>query len=102
MQIKTVGSGYCRTLRICIDKCLDCSVHSIFSQAAVLANYPWINDIEIDLGKTRIIRDSGLSMLSMLSVKLGSQRDRIKLTNCRPEIRARLHNSVLAGHLQAG
>lgn len=102
MQIMTVGSGYSRTLRIRADKSLDCSIHSVFSQAAILADYPWIDNIEIDLGKTRIIRDSGLSMLSMLSAKLGLQKGRIKLINCRPEIRTRLHKSTLAEHLSVG
>jgi anti-anti-sigma regulatory factor len=99
MQIKTVDNANGRTLVIRADESLDCQIHSDFSQAAIVASYPWIKNIEIDLRSTTIIRDSGLSILSMLSRKSGLQRNHIKLVNCRPEIRARLRKCKLVRDL---
>ena len=99
MKIRTADNGKGKTLLIRADKTLDCKTHSVFSEAALVASYPWINDIEIDLRKTTLIRDSGLSMLSMLRKKSGLQRRHIKLVNCRPEIRSRLIQSPLARFL---
>ena len=99
MRIKTTDNRSGKTLQIRADKTLDCKIHSVFSDAALVARTPWINQIEIDLRKTRLIRDSGLSMLSMLRNKSGLQRRQIRLVNCRPEIRTRLIQSPLAGFL---
>jgi len=100
MQIKTAKNGNGRTLMISADESLDCQIHSEFSEAAIVASYPWIKNIEIDLRSTKIIRDSGLSILLMLSRKSGLQRDQIKLVNCRPEIRVRLKRCKFVGDLQ--
>ena len=100
MEMKTSDNGKGRTLQIRADKTLDCNTHSIFSDAAMVASTPWINDIEIDLRSTTLIRDSGLSMLSMLHNKSGLARRQIRLVNCRPEIRARLKKSPFASFLQ--
>ncbi|MDX1697740.1 MAG: hypothetical protein R3308_05600 [Thiohalobacterales bacterium] len=99
MKIKTTDNRNGKTLLIRADRTLDCKIHSLFSDAALVARYPWINRIEIDLRKTRIIRDSGLSMLSMLRNKSGMQKRQIRLVNCRPEIRIRLIESPLARFL---
>ena len=99
MKMKTSENGKGRTLLIRADKTLDCKTHSVFSDAAMVASSPWINDIEIDLSKTTLIRDSGLSMLSMLRNKSGLKKRQIRLINCRPEIRARLITSPLATFL---
>ena len=100
MQIKTTDNGNGRTVSIQTDERLDWKVHGIFSQVTILANSPWIENIEIDLRQTRIIRDSGLSLLSVLCMKSGLSRNHIGVVNCRPELRAQLLNSKLAGYLR--
>ena len=97
MRVKQFDDSNGRTLRVYTDRCLDVSIHSVFSQ--VIDN-PQVNVLEIDLRKTKLIRDSGLSMLSMLTNKSGLKREHIKLVNCRPKIRTRINNSFLVGRLQ--
>lgn len=99
MQIKTFETRTGRTIAIRADERLDWRVHNIFSQAVTLAcsASQSLSDIVIDLRKTRLIRDSGLSMLSMLCKKTGLPREQIRLVNCSPEIRARLNASARAG-----
>ena len=99
MKFKTTDNSNGKTLLIRADKTLDCNTHSMFSDAALVASSPWINDIEIDLSKTTLIRDSGLSMLSMLGKKSGLKRCQIRLVNCRPEIQTRLIQSPLTSFL---
>jgi anti-anti-sigma regulatory factor len=96
LNIKTTDNDKGKTLLIRADETLDCETHTVFSNAALVASYPWINEIEIDLGNTTLIRDSGLSMLLMLMNKTGMRRRQIRLTNCRPEIRTRLTTSPVA------
>ena len=97
MRIKLFGNSDGKTLRVYTDKCLDVSIHRIFSQ---VVDNPQVNDLEIDLRKTKIIRDSGLTMLSMLTNQSRLQREHIKLVNCRPRIRTQINNSFLVGRLQ--
>ncbi len=99
MQIKTTENGEGRTVKIRTDERLDCKIHSILSQVAILANSPWIENIEIDLQDTSIIRDSGLSMLAMLCKKSGLSRNHIGVVNCHPELRTQLIKSKLSGCL---
>ena len=99
MQIKTSDTGNGRTVKIRTDEQLDAKILDVVSQAVILANSPWIDKIEIDLRKTRVIRDSGLSLLSRLCEKSGLSRNHIGLVNCRPEIRPRLIRSKLSCYL---
>ena len=99
MKIKTTDNGTGRTVNIRVDERLDWKIHSIVSQVAILTHSPWVDTMEIDLRKTKIIRDSGLSMLSMLCQKSGLSRKHIGVINCRPELRTRLINSKVAGFL---
>lgn len=100
MQIKTIVNCNGRAIKIRADEHLDWNIHSVMCQALVLTSSPWIINIEIDLRKTRVIRDSGLSLLSMLCEKSGLARNHIDLVNCRPEIRSRLMKSKLTSYLQ--
>lgn len=87
------------TIRIQVGEHMDCRVHSVFCQASELARYPQTENIEIDLGKTRHIRDSGLGMLLMLYRLSARLKDRIEVVNCQPEIRTRLSDSMLADYV---
>lgn len=102
MHIKTLETRTGRTVAIRAGERLDWRIHTIFSQAASLVSdtASTCSGIEIDLRKTRLIRDSGLSMLNMLSKKSGLPRTQIRLVNCSPEIRARLYASGLAGSVE--
>lgn len=100
MQIKTIFRGTNRTLRIWASEILDLRLHSAFSNAALVANYTLIDDIEIDLRDTHVIRDSGLALLLMLGRKAGRRCGLIKLINCPEDLQARLSRNNLAGHFQ--
>jgi ABC-type transporter Mla MlaB component len=100
MQIRTILSETGRTLKIWASENLDIRLHKDFSNAAIVANYRLIDDIEIDLKNTRIVRDSGLALLLMLSRKTGLQKDHIRLLNCPADLEARLSSNSLAGHFQ--
>jgi anti-anti-sigma regulatory factor len=99
MHITIIDTGKGKTIRIQVDERMDCSIHSVFCQAGKLASHPQTESIEIDLGKTRFIQDSGLAMLLMLRKQSNRLKDRIELINCHPDIRARLFESRLAGCL---
>jgi anti-anti-sigma regulatory factor len=100
MVISTTSNDTGRTLLIKTDQILDLETFSMFSNAALVASYPWINDIEIDLRSTTTIRDSGLSMLLMLSKKSGMKKPQIRLLNCSPEIRDQLTRHRLDNRLE--
>ena len=99
MQIRTSDNGNGRTVKIQADEHLDAKILGMVSQAVILASSPWIDNIEIDLRKTRVIRDAGLSLLSRLCEKSGLSRNHIGLVNCSPEIRPRLIRSKLSCYL---
>ena len=100
MQIRTILSETGRTLKIWASENLDLRLHKDFTNAAIVANYRLIDSIEIDLKNTRVIRDSGLALLLMLSRKTGLQKDHIRLLNCPENLQARLSGSKLASHFQ--
>ncbi|MEZ5543458.1 MAG: hypothetical protein R3F42_15680 [Pseudomonadota bacterium] len=100
MQIRTVLNGTRRTLKIWVCETLDVQLHAAFANTAVVANYTLIDDIEIDLQHTRVIRDSGLALLMMLQHKCARHCSRIRLVNCSEELRSRLLLNNLAGHFQ--
>ena len=89
-----------RKLRICTDECLDWRSYNLFDSAAQKSNYHPIQEIEIDLRNTRVIKDSGLTMLLMLIKQSGLTRDGIALVNCRPEVRSRLAECSFSGRFQ--
>lgn len=90
MQTVETGRATSRKLRIRTDECLDWRSYNLFDSAALKSNYHPIKEIEIDLRNTRVIKDSGLTMLLMLIKQSGQARDGIALVNCRPELRSRL------------
>jgi hypothetical protein len=87
-------------IRIEADERLDLSIHSVFVHACKLAEYPNLLGIEVNLGKTMQILDSGLAMLLMLRERVGHFGNRIKLFNCSPEIKKRLAESRVMTEFQ--
>ncbi len=90
MQTAHLSSPDGRVITIEIDERLDLSVHSMFVQACELAARPGPRAIEVNVGKTRYIQDSGLAMLLMLRGCAGRLKNRIRLVNCSPEMKTRL------------
>nr|AQQ74508.1 hypothetical protein [uncultured bacterium] len=82
-----------------IDERLDLRFHRAFSRACEWAEGARSGGIEIDLAHTRKVNDSGLAMLIMLHRRAGLSGNRIRLLNCRPEIRYRVLETGLGGHL---
>lgn len=81
-----------------IDERLDLRFHRAFTYACELAEDTGAQTIEVDLAHTRQVNDSGLAMLLMLYRRAGLPQGQIRLLNCRPEVRSRLHESGLGGH----
>jgi hypothetical protein len=102
MKLAAVNTSDGRVIRIEADERLDLSVHGVFVHACKLAEYPNLRAIEVNLGKTRHIRDSGLAMLLMLREGAGHFDKTIKLFNCSPEIRNRLQESRVLTGFQIG
>jgi hypothetical protein len=100
MRLKVTFSGTCRTLKIWACENLDIRLHSAFTNAALVAGYSLVDDIEVDLKNTRIIRDSGLALLMMLRRKSGRQCERIRLVNCPQDLQARLSRDKLGNQFQ--
>jgi anti-anti-sigma regulatory factor len=96
MQIMTTDNGNGNTINIRTDERLDFSACGMFSQAWKLTEYPEIENIEIDLGDTRYINDSGLAMLLLLSERTRKLVGQIKLVNCNAELINRLSCNPLA------
>ena len=82
------------------EESLDVTSHGVFVNASRLAKRTDVTSIEVDLGKTRIVRDSGLAMLLMLSDLTDRSRNPIKLINCSPVIRNRLTATSVATRFQ--
>jgi hypothetical protein len=90
MKLADLSTSDGRVILIETDERLDLCAHGVFVQACKLAEYPNLQAILVNLGKTRHILDSGLAMLLMLRDHAGHFGQRIKLFNCSPEIRNRL------------
>ena len=90
MKLATKHTPVGAVITIEIDENLDLTSHGVFSDASRLAGHADVRSIEVDLGKTRTVRDSGLAMLLMLSKLTDHNRNPIRLINCRPEISNRL------------
>jgi ABC-type transporter Mla MlaB component len=100
MKLAAVNTSDGRVILIEADERLDLSVHGVFVHACKLAEYPNLRAIEVNLGKTRHILDSGLAMLLMLRDHASHFGQCIKLFNCSPEIRNRLLESRVMTEFQ--
>jgi hypothetical protein len=102
MELTTVLKGDGRVIAIDVDENLDLSVHSLFVQACELAADPGSDTIEVNVGRTLNVRDSGLAMLLMLRDCAGHLGQRVKLVNCSPELRSSLLARRMDGHFSLG
>jgi len=82
-----------RVVIIETDEDLDLRSRDVFVYACKLAEYADVSGIEVNLGKTRNIRASGVDMLLMLHQRMNGLSDRIRLVNCRANIRHQLATS---------
>jgi anti-anti-sigma regulatory factor len=100
MKLATIHTSIGRVITIETDEDLDLRSHGVFVHACRLAEEPNLRAIEVNLGKTRKIRDSGLAMLLMLRERMGREANGIRLINCSPEIRSRLAASSVGTQFQ--
>ena len=98
MKLATKHTPVGAVITIEIDENLDLTSNGVFVDASRLAEHAGVGSIEVDLAKTRTMRDSGLAMLLMLNKLTDRNRNRnpIRLVNCSPQIRSRLAASSLA------
>jgi anti-anti-sigma regulatory factor len=90
MKLLTIHTSIGKGITIETSEDLDPRSHSVFMHAYKLAKHLNLNRIEVDLGKTQTIRDSGLAILLLLSKRINGESISIKLINCSPEIRSQL------------
>jgi anti-anti-sigma regulatory factor len=100
MKLAAIQTSIGRVIAIETDEDLDLRSHGVFVDACKLADDPHLKAIEVNLGRTRNIRDSGLAMLMMLRESTSRVSNRIRLVNCSPEIRSRLAASSIATQFQ--
>lgn len=93
MKLADLSTSDGRVIIIETDERLDLCAHGVFAQACKLAEYPDLQAILVNLGKTMQILDSGLAMLLMLRDHASHLGQCLKLFNCSPEIRNRLLKS---------
>jgi len=91
-EIFTIETGEALDLRSC----------SVFLRACKLAEQSDPSVVEVNLGNTRVIRDSGLAMLLMLRDRIDRTGGCVKLLNCRPEIQTRLAGRPISAGFQVG
>jgi hypothetical protein len=100
MKLSTIHTSTGNVITIETDEELDLKSHGVFVDACRLARYPDQTHIDVNLGKTRNIRGSGIAMLLMLRELTGWERSRIRLVNCSPEIRGQLSTGNVGKQLQ--
>ena len=81
------------TIRVGQD--LDLRLCNIFLKAAAHAQRLAASRIVVDLRQTRRIYDSGLAMLMVLHDRAWYLTEKIRITNCSPEIRSKLTDDLL-------
>lgn len=100
MNLSTIHTSTGRVITIETDEELDLKSHGVFVDACRLAGHPDQSYIDVNLGKTRNIRGSGMAMLLMLRELTGWEGSRIRLVNCSPEIRGQLLTSKVGNQFQ--
>ena len=73
---------------------LDLRLCDIFLKAAAQAQRLAASRMVVDLRQTRRLYDSGLAMLMLLHDRAWYLTEKIRITNCRPEIRDRLTDDL--------
>jgi anti-anti-sigma regulatory factor len=85
--------GHSITISVGVD--LDLRLRDIIMQAVVCAQRDVASRIVVDLRKTRRIFDSGLAMLMLLNDRSWRLSGKIRIINCRPELKHRLMRNLL-------
>jgi len=81
---------------------LDLTATRRFLRAADLIRSRAVDQVVIDLGKTRQVFDSGLAVLLMLCQQAGEGVQGIVLVNCRPALLQRLEQAGIRSRLHIG
>jgi anti-anti-sigma regulatory factor len=76
---------------------LDLRLSDTFLQAVSCAQRDVTSRIVVDLSKTRRIFDSGLAMLMLLNDRTWRLSGKIRIINCRPELKHRLSRGLIPG-----
>lgn len=100
MKLTTRHTSSGRVITIETDEELDLKSHGVFVDACRLAEHAEHSAIDVDLIRTRNIRASGVAMLLMLGELTGWESPRLRLLNCKPDIRNQLLRSQLAQQFQ--
>jgi anti-anti-sigma regulatory factor len=100
MKLSSMYTLLGRVVTIEADEDLDLRSHGTFLYACRLAQDADLWAIEVNLRKTRTVRDSGLAMLLMLRRRIGPEGNRIRLVNSNPDIRSRLLSSGVGAKFQ--
>jgi anti-anti-sigma regulatory factor len=100
MKLSTTGTSHGTLITIETDEDLDLQAEDVFLHACRLATQHRLDVIEVNLGKTRNIRGSGVALLKMLCERTRPGRKLIRLVNCSPEIRHQLVTSSMGRQFQ--
>ena len=92
-QLNVCEDGSVVTIRVGRD--LDLRLCKVFLKAAAQAQRLAASRIVVDMRQTRRLYDSGLAMLMVLHDRAWYLTEKIRITNCSPEIRGRLTGGLL-------
>lgn len=87
--------SYGHSITISVGEDLDLRLRDLFMQAVVCAQRDVASRIVVDLRKTSRIFDSGLAMLMLLNDRAWRLSGKIRIINCRPELKHRLMRNLL-------
>lgn len=91
LNVDETGSA----ITINVGEDLDLRLRDTFLQAVAWAQRSVARRIIVDLGKTRRIFDSGLAMLMLLNDRSWRLSSRVRIINCRPELKHRLVHGLI-------
>lgn len=100
MKLSTTDTSHGTLITIETDENLDLQAEEVFLNACRLAGQPGLDTIEVNLGRTRNIRGSGVALLKMLRERTSALPKLIRLVNCNPEIRHQLVTSSIGRQFQ--
>jgi anti-anti-sigma regulatory factor len=93
LNVDDTGSA----ITINVGEDLDLRLRDIFLRAVACAQRNVASRIVVDLSQTRRIFDSGLAMLMLLNDRAWRLSGKIRIINCRPELKQRLARGLAVG-----
>ncbi len=87
-------------LRLELGVQLDISSSRSFVHAAQMLRRMDVEQVVVDLARTRRVMDSGLGLLLMLKTHAGDRADRVLVVNCPPALVDRLKQAGLSGRVE--